>query len=114
MVRFAGLLVLSALCMGTLVVPTSSIAQEDNRRRALFKQYDTNGDRSVKGKEAKALRNDKPKVFNRLMDFCEDALERPKKNGMKFPEGSNPKKFKCKKSRIDGPYFRAWARQLAE
>lgn len=97
--------VLVLVCAASLL-PASHA--EANNRRDIYKSYDYNDDGKLKCKETKHFRKEKPGQFDNLMSFCEKASAAPKKNGVTFPKGEKAKKFKCKKSRIDKPYMKAW------
>ena len=82
----------------------------DNQRREWLQKYDEDGDKRLKGKEAKNFMKDHEKKHEQLMKFCENAMEKPQKHDVTFPKGEKEKKFKCKKKRIDAPYMKAWVR----
>jgi len=111
--RFARMTALSltAALLAASVTPAFADDGADNKRREWYQSYDTNGDKRLKGKEAKNFMKDHEKVHAQLMEWCEDAIAKPKKHDVKFPKDEKEKKFKCKKKRFDKPYIQAWVRE---
>jgi len=99
------------LCLGA--VPSEAEAS-DNNRRDLYRTYDYNKDKRLKGKELKNMESEHPKPYGKLQSFCSKALNKPKKHGVNFPKGEKEKKFKCKKRRVDEPYAKAWVKENAK
>lgn len=90
--------------------PDKEEITEDRRREAIQK-YNTNDDYRLKGKELKNFKNERPRMYDNLVAFCEGAKEHPKKNGVVLPnDKKEAKKHKCTKSNIGKAYFSAWAR----
>jgi hypothetical protein len=83
----------------------------DNNRRDLYRTYDYNNDKRLKGKELKNMEKEHAKPYRSLQSFCTQALNKPKKHGVNFPKGEKAKKFKCKARRVDAPYARAWVKE---
>jgi hypothetical protein len=98
---------------GKTLTPVGPDKEEvtEARRKEAIQTYNTNGDDRLKGKEIKMLKRERPRMFDNLMAFCEDALEHPVKNGVIVPaDKKEAKRMKCKKSNVGKIYFNAWAR----
>lgn len=81
------------------------------RRKEAVQTYNSDGDDRWKGKEMRTFKRERPRMFDNLMDFCEQALEHPVKNGVVVPTDKHEaKRMKCKKSNVGRIYFNAWAR----
>ncbi len=103
-------LMLTAI-IGGVGTPAGAAASEDhNERRDWLKKFDDNNDGRGKGKEIRNFRDQHPKKFEELLKWCDRALAKPSKFDVSFPKGEKAKKFKCKKSKVDAPYLRAWVK----
>jgi hypothetical protein len=111
-VRTSRLAVITAVTFG---LAFSAPAHADNQRLGFWKEYDANGDKDMKGKELKTLKKDHEPAYNRLVAFCDAALEKPKKHGVELPEDEkDAKKLKCKSNKVSSEYMKAWVDEVFE
>lgn len=109
-IRTSRLAVITTVALG---LAFSAPAHADNQRLGFWKEYDANGDKELKGKELKNFKTDQEPAYNRLVAFCEAAVEKPKKMGVELPADEKAaKKLKCKSKKIAAPYVKAWVDEV--
>ncbi len=96
-----------ALTFSGLFVSAAAHAEE-TKRDGIVAEFDANGDKRLKGKEMRAFRDDRPKLYADLLAFCEVAKEDPKAHGVKLPAKPKGKDKKCKKSHVSKYFLNAW------
>jgi hypothetical protein len=107
--RVRSSLVAAFLSFGALSAEAALGEEPKTKRDEAVAAVDENRDQRLDKKEMKNLKKGHPLMYDSLRDFCEDAVDHPKRNGVELPPNPSKDDLQCKKKHVAAAYLTAWA-----